>query len=63
MMLNPGQSPIKLKMNDSKTEFIIISSHQQLAKIGLTRIRVGESRISAVDDVQNLRAYLDKRCL
>ena len=41
----------KLKMNDSKTEFIIISSHQQLAKIDLTRIRVDESRISAVDDV------------
>ena len=50
----------KLKMNDSKTEFIIIGSHQQLAKIDLTRIRVGESRISAVDDVQNLGAYLDK---
>ena len=41
----------KLKMNDSKTEFIIIGSHQQLAKIDLTSIRVGESRISAVDDV------------
>ena len=40
----------KLKMNDLKTEFIIISSHQKLAKIDLTRIRVGESRISAVDD-------------
>ena len=52
--------PNKLKMNDSKTEFIIIGSHQQLAKIDLTRIRVGESRISAVDHVHNLRAYLDK---
>ena len=41
----------KLKMNDPKTEFIIIGSHQQLAKIDLTTIRVGESRISAVDDV------------
>ena len=50
----------KLKMNDSKTEFIIIGSHQQLAKTDLTRIRDGESRISAVDDVQNLRVYLDK---
>ena len=50
----------KLKMNDSKTEFIIIGSHQQLAKIDLTTIMVGESRISAVDDVRNLGAYLDK---
>ena len=31
-----------------------------LAKIDLTRIRVDDSRISAVDDVQNLGAYLDK---
>ena len=50
----------KLKMNDSKTEFIIIGSHQQLAKIDLTRIMVGESRIWAMDDVRNLKAYLDK---
>ena len=41
----------KLNMNGSKTEFNIIGSHQQLAKTHLTRIRVGESRISAVDDV------------
>ena len=41
----------KLKMNDSKTEFIIIGSYQQLAKIDLTSIMVGGYRISAVDDV------------
>ena len=47
-------------MNDSKTEFIIIGSYQQLAKINLTSIMVGEHRITAVDDIQNLGAYLDK---
>ena len=41
----------KLKMNDSKTEFIIIGSYQQLAKINLTSIMVGGHRISAVDDI------------
>ena len=41
----------KLKMNDSKTEFIIIGSYQQLAKINLTSIMVGEHRITAVDDI------------
>ena len=41
----------KLKMNDSKTEFIIIGSNQQLAKINLTSIMVGGHRISAVDDI------------
>ena len=50
----------KLKMNDSKTKFIIIGSYQQLAKINLTSIMVGEHRITAVDDIQNLGAYLDK---
>ena len=50
----------KLKMNDSKTKFIIIGSYQQLAKINLTSIMVGEHRIIAVDDIQNLGAYLDK---
>ena len=41
----------KLKMNNSKTEFIIIGSYQQLAKINLTSIMVGEHRITAVDDI------------
>ena len=50
----------KLKLNYLQTEFIIMGSHQQLAKIDLTRIRVGESRISVVDDVWNPGAYLDK---
>ena len=47
-------------MNDSKTEFIIIGSYQQLAKINLTSIMVGGHKITAVDDIQNLGAYLDK---
>ena len=50
----------KLKMNDSKTGFIIIGSYQQLSKMNLTSIMVGEHRITAVDDIQNLGAYLDK---
>ena len=50
----------KLKMNDSKTKLIIIGSYQQLAKINLTSIMVGGHRITAVDDIQNQGAYLDK---
>ena len=50
----------KSKMNDSKTEFIIIGSYQQLSKINLNSIMVGEHRIIVVDDIQNLGAYLDK---
>ena len=41
----------KLKMNDSKTECILISSYQQLAKINLTSISVGEHKITVLEDI------------
>ena len=41
----------KLKMNDSKTECIVIGSNQQLAKINLTSISVGKHRITVLDDI------------
>ena len=50
----------KLKMNDSKTECIVIGSYQQLGKINLTSILVGEHRITVLDDIRNLGAYFDK---
>ena len=50
----------KLKMNDSKTECILIGSYQQLAKINLTSILVGEHRITVLEDIRNLGAYFDK---
>ena len=50
----------KLKMNISKTECILIGSYQQLAKINLTSILVGEHKITVLDDIWNLAAYFDK---
>ena len=47
-------------MNDSKTEWFVIGSYQQLAKINLTNILVGEHRITVLDDIRNLGAYFDK---
>ncbi len=49
----------KLKMNDSKTEFIIIGSRQQLDKIEFSSIQVGNSVVKAVESVRDLGAYLD----
>ena len=49
----------KLKMNDGKTEFVIIGSRQQLAKIQFDSIKVGDSVVYAVDSVRDLGAYLD----
>ncbi len=49
----------KLKMNDSKTEFVIVGSRQQLDKIQFNSIRVGDCVVKAVDSVRDLGAYLD----
>ena len=49
----------KLKMNDGKTEFIIIGSSQQLKKIEYDFIMVGDTSVKAVDCVRNLGAYFD----
>ena len=47
-------------MNDSKTECILIGSYQQLAKINLTSISVGEHNITVLEDIRDLGAYFDK---
>ncbi len=49
----------KLKMNDSKTEFIIIGSRQQLDKIQFDSIKVGNSVVKAVESVRDLGAFFD----
>ncbi len=50
----------KLKMNDAKTEFIIIGSRQQLEKVKFSSIHIGNVSVKAVDDVRDLGSYLDK---
>ena len=49
----------RLLINDSKTEFIIIGSKQQLSKININEIRVGESTIEPVEVVQSLGMWFD----
>ncbi len=49
----------KLKMNDGKTEFILIGSRQQLEKVNFNSIQVGNTVVKAVDSVRDLGAYLD----
>ena len=50
----------KLKMNDGKTEFIIIGSRQQVDKMNCNSNKVGDAIVTAVDSVRDLGAYLDK---
>ena len=49
----------KLLINDTKTEFLIIGTRQQLFKVQTDSISVGESRISSSKEVRNLGTWLD----
>ena len=44
----------KLMVNDSKTEFICLGTKQQLSKISVPHIVVGDSNIVPVQYVRNL---------
>ena len=49
----------KLMFNDSKTEFLIIGTRQQLSKIKIDSVRVGDGDIRPVDSVRNLGSWFD----
>ena len=48
-----------MKLNDSKTEFIVIGSKQQLEKVNISHIRVGSSNIKPSSEIRNLGAMFD----
>ena len=45
---------VTMEVNDSKTEFILIGTRQQLAKVDIKRLVVGDATISPVTAVKNL---------
>ena len=49
-----------LKINDSKTEVILIGSKQQLAKLPDISVKVGNVNIRTADNVRNLGIIFDK---
>ncbi len=50
----------KLKFNDLKTEFLIIGTRQQLKKIEINYVRVGDVDIKPVESVRDLGAWFDE---
>ena len=48
-----------LKLNDSKIEFLLFGFHQQLSKINIEHINVGDSSIASVSQARNLGAIFD----
>ena len=48
-----------LKLNDDKTEFVLFGSRQQLSKVCVPHIRIGDSDISPVEKARNLGVIFD----
>ena len=51
-----------LKLNDSKTEIIVYGSAQQLKKITLQSLRVGDCVVRVTDCVRNIGVQFDAVC-
>ncbi len=50
-----------LKLNDSKTEFLVIRSKYSQKDPGITSIRIGESVITATASARNIGAVMDNK--
>ena len=48
-----------LKFNDVKTEFLIIGTGQQLAKVNINKITIGGTNIAPILTTQNLGVWFD----
>jgi hypothetical protein len=51
----------KLKINDDKTEFMIIGTRQQLAKISPRNLTIGKTTVTTVATAKNLGTWMDDR--
>ena len=49
----------ELKMNDGKTECMLIGTRQQLCKVHFTHISVGEKQITPSFNIRNLGVVMD----
>ena len=51
----------RLKINDSKTEVMVLGTQAQLNKINFSSVRVGQSNIELVSVVRNLGVLFDQQ--
>ena len=49
----------KLKLNDDKTEFIIIGTRQQLKKVTFNTLRVSHTQVTSLSQAKNLGSWFD----
>ena len=50
-----------LMLNDDKTEFLIIGTRQQLAKVNINCTRVGSTDVCPVTVARNLGSWFDEQ--
>ena len=48
-----------MRLNDSKTEFLIIGTERQLSTMSVNKIKVGHSEVAPVSSMRNLGTWLD----
>ena len=61
----------KLKLNEDKSEFMLIGTRQQLSKVRTDSLMVGDTQVKSVSEVRNLcvsfesnfqfRSYINKQ--
>ena len=49
----------KLKLNEDKNKFVVIGTHNQLGKVYIGELSVGDSKIIPVSTAKNLGVWLD----
>ena len=52
----------KLKLNDEKTELIVIGSRLQHARLILIELKIGQVRVTTVTSAKNLGTWFDGSC-
>ena len=58
--INHWMASYNLKLNNDKTELLVISSKYQLRKLSLDGVLVGEYRISPSDSARNIGVAFDQ---
>ena len=51
----------RLKLNDDKTEFVIIGTNPQLTKVNIDSLTAGDYTIAPSSEVKNLGCWLDNQ--
>ena len=47
----------ELKINDAKTELMVMGTRQQVSNVGAVSVKVGEAEITSVNKVRNFNRH------